>query len=93
MIYFRIIDPQKLVCSSDPVRVIMLAFGTLFVNELIHRFIFGLVKNKYLSYLKNGLFLRAAEPRLEMCLEATSAIPTDTAGRLALQKQLWHACF
>ncbi len=52
MIYFRIIDPQKLVCSSDPVRVIMLAFGTLFVNELIHRFIFGLVKNKYLSYLK-----------------------------------------
>ena len=29
----------------------MLAFGTLFVNELIHRFIFGLV-NKYLSYLK-----------------------------------------
>ena len=50
--YFRIIDAQKVVCSSDPVRVIMLAFGTLFVNELIHRFIFGLVKNKYLSYLK-----------------------------------------
>lgn len=30
----------------------MLVFGTLFVNELIHQFIFGLVKNKYLSYLK-----------------------------------------
>lgn len=37
LIYFRKIDPQKFVCSSDPVGVIMFAFGTLFVDKLIHQ--------------------------------------------------------
>lgn len=74
LIYFRKIDPQKFVCSSDPVGVIMFAFGTLFVNKLIHRFIFRFVKDIYFSYLKRT-FLSAAEPRLEMCLEETSSCP------------------
>ena len=45
LIYFSIIDPQKFVCSSDPVGVIMFAFGTLFVDKLINRFIFRFVKD------------------------------------------------
>ena len=71
LIYFRKIDPQKFVCSSDPVGVIMFAFGTLFVDKLIHRFIFRFVKDIYFSYLKKNL----SEPRLEMCLEDTSSCP------------------
>ena len=54
LIYFRIIDPQKFVCSSDPVGVIMLAFGTFLVDKLVHRFIFRFVKDIYFGYLKEN---------------------------------------
>ena len=33
----------------------MLAFGTLFVDKLINRFIFRFVKDIYFSYLKKNL--------------------------------------
>ena len=54
LIYFRIIDPQKFVCSSDPVGVIMLAFGTFLVDKPVHRFIFRFVKDIYFGYLKEN---------------------------------------
>ena len=52
LIHFGIVYSQEFVCSSDSVGIIMLSFRAFLDDELIHRFIFGLVKNKYLSYLK-----------------------------------------
>ena len=54
LIYFGIIYPQKFVCSSDPVRVIMFTLGTLFINELIYGFVFRLIQNKYFGYLEKN---------------------------------------
>lgn len=52
LIHSGIIYPQKFVCSSNSVRVIMLTLGMLLVDELIYWFIFRLVQDKYFGYLK-----------------------------------------
>lgn len=45
---------QKFICSSNPVRIIMLSLGTFLVNKLIYRFVFRLIQNKNFGYLKKN---------------------------------------